>query len=120
MLVRLLFVFLAIGVMTSTAVGIVLVRRGDGGLAEMVLVVLIAGVVLIAPAWLLARSFVRPFRDLREGAERTAGGDYGHRVQGGVWRDSRELARSFNEMSARLAGQIDRLEAERGQLRAIL
>ena len=119
MLLRLLFVFVAFGVLTSTAVGIVLVRRG-GGLADVVLVVLVVGLILIAPAWLLARSFVRPFRELREGAERIAAGDYGHRVPGGVWRDSRDLARSFNEMSANLAGQIDRLEAERGQLRAVL
>jgi two-component system, OmpR family, phosphate regulon sensor histidine kinase PhoR len=119
MLVRLLLLFVAFGVLTSALVGVVLAQRG-GGLANVVLVVLVAGLILIAPAWLLARSFVRPFRELREGAERIAGGDYGHRVQGGVWRDSRELARSFNEMSTRLAGQIDRLEAERGQLRAIL
>jgi len=118
MLVRLLLVFVAFGVLTSALVGIVLAQRG--GVANVIWIVLIAGLILVAPAWLLARSFVRPFRELREGAERIAGGDYAHRVQGGVWRDSRELARSFNEMSARLAGQIDRLEAERGQLRAIL
>src|SRR5262245_26958635 len=121
MLLRLLIVFVAFAVLTSALVAIVLVQRtGASGPASVLVIILVAGLIMVGPAWVFARSFVRPFREMREGAERIARGEYGHRVQGGVWRESHELARSFNEMSARLAAQIDRLEAERGQLRAIL
>jgi two-component system, OmpR family, phosphate regulon sensor histidine kinase PhoR len=123
MFLRLLLAFVAFGVLTSGLVGVVLLQRdraGDGGFAEAATIVLIAGLIAIGPAWVFARSFVRPFREIQDGAEGIARGEYGHRVHGGAWRESRDLARGFNEMSARLADQIDRLEAERQQLRAIL
>src|SRR5262245_32428654 len=122
MFLRLLLAFVAFGVLTSLLVGVMLLQRTDraGGTAEAVWILILAGLIAVGPAWVFARGFVRPFREIREGAGRIARGEYGHRVQGGAWRESRELARSFNEMSSRLAEQIDRLEAERHQLRAIL
>jgi len=124
MFFRLLLAFVAFGVLTSALVGVVILRRTSGEGAEVtsdiLAIALLAAALAIGPAWVFARSFVRPFREIRSGAERIARGEYGHRVQGGAWRESRELARSFNEMSLRLAEQIDRLEAERQQLRAIL
>src|SRR5262245_36284434 len=121
MFLRLLLAFVAFGVLTAGLVGVVLLHRDrTGGFAEAILIILIAGLIAIGPAWVFARSFVRPFREIQDGAGRIARGEYGHRVHGGAWRESRELARGFNEMSARLAEQIDRLEAERQQLRAIL
>src|SRR5262245_39389490 len=122
MFLRLLLAFVAFGVLTSLLVGAVLLQQTDraGGWSEAVWILILAGLIAVGPAWLFARGFVRPFREIREGAGRIARGEYGHRVQGGAWREGRELARSFNEMSARLAEQIDRLETERHQLRAIL
>ncbi len=122
MFLRLFFSFLAFGVLTSAIVVALFARRIDGSLDWSIFlpVVLVAGLVAVGPAWLFARSFVKPFREIRNSAERIALGDYGQRIHGGVWRESRELAASFNEMSLRLAEQIDRLDAERQQLRAIL
>jgi len=77
-------------------------------------------VLTIVPAWLLARRFVHPLRELTEGAARIAAGDYGHRIHGGLWGESRSLARTFNSMSQRLGLQFRQLEADREQLRAIL
>src|SRR5262245_25802336 len=124
MFLRLLLAFVAFGVLTSALVGVVILQRTSGErstiTSDILAIALLAAALAIGPAWIFARSFVRPFREIRSGAERIARGEYGHRVQGGAWRDSRELARSFNEMSSRLAEQIDRLDAERQQLRAIL
>lgn len=82
--------------------------------------VLVTFAASLVPAYFVARAFVRPFREIRSGADRIAGGDYEARVPSGGWQESQALAFSLNEMSARLAGQIARLQAERQQLRAIL
>jgi two-component system phosphate regulon sensor histidine kinase PhoR len=117
MFFRLLFAFVAFGVLTAAAV---VAGTGGADTGRALLVVALAGVAAVGPAWYFARAFVRPFRDIREGAERISQGEYGRRIHGGVWRESRALADSFNEMSRRLADQIDRLETEHEQLRAIL
>jgi two-component system phosphate regulon sensor histidine kinase PhoR len=124
MFFRLLLAFVAFGVLTSALVGVLVLQQtnGDGPavVRDILGIFLLTAALAIGPAWLFARSSVRPFREIRSGAERIARGEYGHRVQGGAWREGRELARTFNEMSLRLGEQFDRLEAERHQLRAIL
>jgi len=69
---------------------------------------------------LTARHFVRPVCELQEHLNRLAAGDYAVRIHGGNWRESRELARTFNAMSGRLATQFAELQTERQQLRTIL
>jgi two-component system, OmpR family, phosphate regulon sensor histidine kinase PhoR len=120
MFFRLLFAFVAFGVLTAAVVVAVAGEWTGGDSNRALLVVLLAGVVAVAPAWYFARAFVRPFREIRGSAERIAQGEYGQRIHGGVWRETRALADSFNEMSRRLADQIERLETEHEQLRAIL
>jgi len=125
MFLRLLLAFVAFGVLTSTLVGIIVLRRTStegtaASVADILTIVVLAAALAAGPAWLFARSFVRPFREIRSGAERVARGEYSQPIHGGSWRESRELANSFNQMSQRLAEQIDRLEAERQHLRAIL
>jgi two-component system, OmpR family, phosphate regulon sensor histidine kinase PhoR len=90
------------------------------GSARPFLVVASIGAIAILPAWAIARWLVRPLTLLQGGAERMARGEFGERLHGGAWRESRELAGSFNEMSRRLVEQIDRLVAEQQHLRAIL
>jgi two-component system, OmpR family, phosphate regulon sensor histidine kinase PhoR len=92
---------------------------GDRTAASFAALVVVA-VIALLPAWLLARRFVRPLRELTEGAARIAAGEYGHRIHGGLWGESRSLARTFNSMSQRLGLQFRQLEADREQLRAIL
>src|SRR5262245_6617993 len=113
MFLRLLFAFLAVG-MVGAAAGLA-VRE-----AAPLPVALFVALVALGPAWYFARAFVRPLGDIRRGAERIARGEHGQHVHGGGWREVRDLAHAFNEMSDRLAEQIDRLEAERWQLRTVL
>jgi two-component system phosphate regulon sensor histidine kinase PhoR len=113
MFLRLLLAFLAIG-MLGAAAGLAVRETAPAP------VVLIVALAALGPAWYFARSFVRPLRDIRRGAERIARGEYGERVHGGGWRECRELAASFNAMSDRLAEQIGRLDAERHHLRTVL
>ncbi len=68
----------------------------------------------------LARRITRPLQELTAGAERLAAGDYGHRVYVPGPDEVGVLARTFNHMSVRLAGQFAQLEEDRQQLRAIL
>jgi two-component system phosphate regulon sensor histidine kinase PhoR len=122
---RLLFAFTAFGVLTSTFVAVLLLRMtGAPIFPDLVTqtgpVILVSGMLAVVPAWIFARQFMRPFRELREGAQRITDGEYGQWVSGGAWRESRELARSFNDMSGRLAWQFNRLAAERHQLATIL
>ncbi len=125
MLWRLLLSFVAFTVCTAllavTAIPAYLpVERGATSLAQAGLIALGMGILSVPFGWFLARRFVRPFQELREGANRIAEGDYSHRIHGGVWGESRSLARTFNKISQRLASQFSQLEADRQQLRAIL
>jgi two-component system phosphate regulon sensor histidine kinase PhoR len=74
----------------------------------------------MALAFGLARRITRPLQDLTEGAERIAAGSYGHKVYVAGNDEAAALARTFNRMSERLAGQFAQLEEDRQQLRAIL
>ncbi len=74
----------------------------------------------LALALWLARRGSRPLQELTAGAERLAAGDYGHKVYA-VGRDEvGTLARTFNEMSERLAAQFAQVAEDRQQLRMIL
>jgi two-component system phosphate regulon sensor histidine kinase PhoR len=82
-----------------------------------------AGVTALAAmvlAFWLARRMTRPLRELTQGAERIAAGDYGHKVYTGTPDEIGVLAQSFNQMSDHLAAQFAQVEEDRRQLRAIL
>ena len=82
-----------------------------------------AGVTALAAmilAFWLARRMTRPLQELTQGAQRIAAGDYGHKVYTGTPDEIGVLARSFNQMSDRLAAQFAQVEEDRRQLRAIL
>jgi two-component system phosphate regulon sensor histidine kinase PhoR len=68
----------------------------------------------------LARRIVHPLQELTAGAERIAGGGYGHKVYAGSGDEVGTLAHTFNHMSERLAEQFAQMDADRQQLRAIL
>jgi two-component system, OmpR family, phosphate regulon sensor histidine kinase PhoR len=113
MFLRLLLAFVAFGVLAA-AVAVVLRDLGA------VPVLLIVAVLAVGPAVFVARHLVRPVREVGAAADWVAAGDLGHRLPGGPWRESRELAARFNEMMRQIGGRIDGLEAEREQLRAVL
>lgn len=87
---------------------------------EAVAALAVVLVLATGAAFALARLFVRPLVELREGARKLADGDLGHkiRVTGGA--EHSELAETFNAMSDRLASTFRLLEHDREQLRAIL
>lgn len=78
------------------------------------------GLASLLLAFWLAGRMSRPLRDLTAGAERLAGGQYGHMVDAGNRGEVGMLARSFNRMSQRLSEQFTELEQDRQQLRTIL
>jgi two-component system phosphate regulon sensor histidine kinase PhoR len=114
---RLFLAFVAVAIFS--AVFAVVFRHQFGPVEAAGLIALVV-VVALVPAWLLTRRFVRPLRELTEGANRIADGEYGHQIHAGVWGESRSLARTFNQMSQRLEAQFQQLEADRQQLRTIL
>jgi two-component system phosphate regulon sensor histidine kinase PhoR len=74
----------------------------------------------MALAFWLAGRITRPLQELTAGAEHIAAGGYGHKVYAGSRDEVGTLARTFNNMSERLAEQFHQLDADRQQLRAIL
>lgn len=80
---------------------------------------LIAALGLLLAFW-LAQRLSRPLSVLTEGAERIAGGAYGHKVYVSGADEVGKLARSFNHMSERLADQFAQMDQDRQQLRTVL
>lgn len=122
MFVRLLLTFLGFALLSSALVTMAILRSvgDDWSASEVLLIMFVAGLLAVGPAWVVARFFIRPIREMQLAAERIAGGDLGERIHGGSWHECQELAQSFNELSRRLVVQIDHLDAERQHLRAIL
>ncbi len=122
---RLLIAFLAFGVSTAIlSAAVVLHLYTDGWyptiFSESPSIIVVVGLLAIAPAWVVAKSMAKPWNEIREGVIRIAEGDYQHRVHGGSWREGRVLARGFNEMTEQLASQFQQLREDERKLRAIL
>jgi two-component system, OmpR family, phosphate regulon sensor histidine kinase PhoR len=115
MFLRLLLAFVGFGIVAALLAVLILTSP-----VGTVAVILIIAVLAVLPAWAFSRSFVAPLRDIRTVVNRVAQGELGQRVHGGMFREGRELAAAVNEMNDRLTDRIDRLTAERQQLRAVL
>ncbi|NOY86910.1 MAG: HAMP domain-containing protein [Deltaproteobacteria bacterium] len=68
--------------------------------------ILDAFVILLFGIWLIGRVAIRPMLMISEGARALAAGDYGSRVVEKGPREIVELARSFNEMAAKIEGAV--------------
>ncbi len=79
------------------------VRRDALGLIGVGVAALLLG---LAVAWVLAGFLARPPRALAETARRVAAGDLDARAAEQGPREQREVARAFNEMTARLASAL--------------
>lgn len=121
---RLFLTYLFLVVLAFGLLGLTIYQRSpslfydlanDVGLA-IVALLLVASV----PAFVLARLFAQPLAELNEGARRLAAGDFDHKLQVAGGREHTELARTFNEMSDRLAQTFKQLAHDREQLRIIL
>jgi two-component system, OmpR family, phosphate regulon sensor histidine kinase PhoR len=80
----------------------------------------VAAVAALGLALYLSRRMARPIQEVTEAAERIAAGKFGQKVYTSGGGEVVRLARAFNHMSGRLATQINELEQEQQQLRAIL
>jgi two-component system phosphate regulon sensor histidine kinase PhoR len=78
-----------------------------------------AGLALLL-AYVLARRVAEPLREVADGAQRIARGEYGHKVYLDRTDEVGTLARAFNHMSSQLARQFVQLDEDRQQLRAVL
>jgi two-component system phosphate regulon sensor histidine kinase PhoR len=78
-----------------------------------------AGLALLL-AYALASRVAQPLREVVDGAQRIAQGDYGHKVYVDRGDEVGTLARAFNHMSAQLSRQFVQLDEDRQQLRAVL
>jgi two-component system phosphate regulon sensor histidine kinase PhoR len=78
------------------------------------------GLIGLGLTYWLARRITRPLRDLTAVTEQIAAGGYGHKVYAADRGEVGALARTFNQMSERLAAQFAALEEDRQQLRTIL
>ncbi len=67
----------------------------------VIMVVFIVGLVMAA-AWLVARSIARPILFLKEGAEKIGEGDFTHRVGTAARDEIGQLSRAFDGMTERL------------------
>jgi two-component system, OmpR family, phosphate regulon sensor histidine kinase PhoR len=71
-------------------------------------------------AFLLAGRVAPPLREVTDGAQRIAHGEYGHKLYLDGSDEATTLARAFNYMSAQLSRQFAQLDEDRQQLRAVL
>ena len=73
-----------------------------------------------AASYLISRRIVRPIEDLREGADRFAGGDFDARLPVPRVVEIAALATSMNEMARQLSGRIATIQEQRNTLESIL
>ena len=84
---------------------------------------LVAGLGVVISAWLangIARAIAQPLRRLVRFAERTGQGETGLTIHLENDSELNVLGRAFNRMSERLARQIEQIDRETAQLKAIL
>jgi signal transduction histidine kinase len=92
--------------------------RADIRRTRFVLILIGLGVLLLGlfGATILARRISRPIRKLADGTVRVARGDFGHRITISSQDEIGDLARSFNEMSARLLSAREQMEETQRKL----
>lgn len=126
MFFRLFVTFLVLVVLAVAAVGLLVLQRADGEdlFLELARGVILAAVVIslvaVFPAYLLARRFTRPLRELTDGTRRIAHGDFAHKIPVAGSGELTQLARTFNGMTTRLAATFEQIDRDREQLRTIL
>jgi two-component system phosphate regulon sensor histidine kinase PhoR len=79
-----------------------------------------AALIALFITWRLTRRFATPLQELTTGAQKIAGGDYGHKVYVERRDEFGQLGSTFNYMSGQLAAQFAQLDEDRQQLRAVL
>jgi two-component system phosphate regulon sensor histidine kinase PhoR len=82
-----------------------------------------AGIVALVAAllgWLVSRRIARPMREMREGAERFAAGDFSRKLRVPVTVEFAAVAQAMNRMAAELDDKLRTLTRERNEREAVL
>jgi signal transduction histidine kinase len=92
--------------------------RADVRRTRLVLILIGVGGFLLGlgGATLLARRISRPIRKLADGTVRVSRGDFAHRIEIDTQDEIGDLARSFNDMSARLLSAREQMEETQKKL----
>ncbi len=123
---RLFISFLLLVVVAVVTVGAIILRRNQDAeifralTGELISAAAIIVTGAVVPAYLLARRFTQPLRDLSDGANRLAEGDLGYNIRVGGSREFSALARTFNSMSDSLAASFAQVAEDKKRLRTIL
>ncbi len=80
----------------------------------------IAALLVILAAWAIARITTRPIREITAASRRIASGDLEQRISIQTGDEVEELARSFNEMSAKLKELVGTISGDKARLETIL
>jgi two-component system phosphate regulon sensor histidine kinase PhoR len=88
--------------------------------ASIIIALLIIIVLVIISGWLIARLLTRPVREVTEASRRIASGELVQRIDTGGMDETGELARSFNQMSVKLAEMVNRMTEDQARLSGIL
>jgi two-component system phosphate regulon sensor histidine kinase PhoR len=95
-------------------------ERLGGALRLLGTALLVAGLAALYLALRQARHVAGPVRELTRAAESLMARGYGRKVYVAGRDEIARLARTFNQMSEHLDGQVAQIDADRQQLRAIL
>jgi two-component system phosphate regulon sensor histidine kinase PhoR len=121
--------YIAVPVMTSVeitgAVRVALpltnVENMVGSVITSIVIAIVVTVVLVmVSAWLIARLLTKPVREVTEASKKIASGELHQRIGTGAMDETGELARSFNQMSVKLAETMETLSEDRTRLSGIL
>jgi two-component system cell cycle response regulator len=105
-------------VMSSSQEPILAVGRTIRGYLVVLVILAAAGSALLG--FMLARAIARPLRELSDGANAIAGGNYDLNIEVRSRDEVGQLARAFNEMSQRLSVHINELKQSREELKRAL
>jgi two-component system phosphate regulon sensor histidine kinase PhoR len=87
---------------------------------SIIVAMAVAALLVILAAWLITRFTTRPIRELTAAAKRISSGELGRRIRTLAGGEVGELARAFNEMSARLKTLVAEISEDRARLATIL
>jgi two-component system phosphate regulon sensor histidine kinase PhoR len=109
------------GAIVRTSLPITRVNEQLGSLTRGIVVAFgVVGVAGALVAWGMARWTTRPLREIRTVAEAISGGDFTRKAPLGAADEVGSVAAAINRMAEELSVRLQRLEAERGKLEALL
>jgi two-component system phosphate regulon sensor histidine kinase PhoR len=87
---------------------------------SIIIAMAVATALVILAAWLIARLTTRPIRKLTAASRRISSGKLGQKITVEAKDEVGELAKAFNEMSARLKEVVEAISEDRARLATIL